>query len=204
MCVLCVRERERKRKRKSVICICVCIYIYIYILCGCVGVWVCMGVWCGCVMYVYMLCFNTKCVYVREGGPGVGGGGREREKDSVFVYLCALWREDASMEVVYYTTNNRFTTTCLSLSLLSLSLFLLSLSLSLSLSEHVSGGVGEERVQYLPWLACAWASRQAPATCSSTASAKLTDNYYLLWIQEKREKWFLFTSESVSSEHVRT
>jgi hypothetical protein len=36
----------------------------------------------------------------------------------------------------------------------------------------------------LPWVAWAWASRQAPATCSSTASAKLTDYYYLLWIQE--------------------
>ena len=60
----------------------------------------------------------------------------------------------------------------------------LSLSLSLSLSEHVRGRVGEKRLEYLPWLACAWASRQAPATCSSTASAKLTDNHYVLWIQE--------------------
>ncbi len=101
------------------------------------------------------------------------------------------------MEAVYYTTNNRFTTTCLSLSRsrsLSLSLshthtvnslsVSLSVSLSLSLSEHVRGGVGEKRLEYLPWVAWAWASRQAPATCSSTASAKLTDYYYLLWIQE--------------------
>ena len=124
---------------------------------------------------------------------GEGGGG-ERERVVDFVYLCAVWREDASIEVIYHTTNNRFTTTCLSLflSLSSLSHSLsfshthseLPLSLSLSLSEHVSGRVGEKRVEYMPWLACTWASRQAPATCSSTASAKLTDNNYVLWIQE--------------------
>jgi hypothetical protein len=91
-------------------------------------------------------------------GGGRGGGERERVD---FVYLWAVWKEDASMEAVYYTTNNRFTTTCLSLSLLSLppsfslsrtfthtytpTHTVKSLSLSRSLSVSMYVGVWERR-----------------------------------------------------------